>query len=156
MVKYIILIPGANPETAKLLFSQIKENLKSKNYSFVQLDSADEQNLVKKAANVQHKIIIGKSLGGRIALDYQLEYKNAEALILLSPAAEAIDEFREIEIPILLIHGTKDLVISIENSRELKTYLRNSKLIEIENADHSYRGKEKETAEIVANWILSL
>ena len=155
-MKSVILIPGANPEFSKLLFTLIRENLKNKDYSFIQLEKADEEDLAQKAANIQQKIIVGKSMGGRIALDYQMENRDADALVLLSPAVEAIDGFREIEIPVLLVHGTEDPSIPIENSRELKTYLRNSTLVEIENADHSYRGKEKETAEAVANWIRSL
>ncbi len=50
----------------------------------------------------------------------------------------------KMSIPVLFIHGTKDEVISIENSKRVCSLLPDSELIAIEDADHSYEKKEEE------------
>jgi len=156
MEKTIILVPGANPEAAKPIFTAIKESFRNTDYEILELEHADQEELVTKAKNIRHKILIGKSYGATIAIDFQLKYKNSEALVLMAPAVGASNRFKEINIPILLAHGTEDSVIPIENSRNLKKYFKNCKLVEISNTDHGFGGKEKETAEVIANWIFSL
>ena len=74
-------------------------------------------------------------------------------MILLAAAVKAKEQIREIKIPVLIIHGTVDRVVPIDNSRELAKQFENSRLVEIQGADHSYKGKEQETAEIIAKWI---
>jgi dipeptidyl aminopeptidase/acylaminoacyl peptidase len=53
--------------------------------------------------------------------------------------------------PLLIIHGTKDDTIPIENSREMGHYFNNYKLVEIADVGHGYYGKEAETADIIKN-----
>jgi pimeloyl-ACP methyl ester carboxylesterase len=74
-------------------------------------------------------------------------------LVLLAAAVKAQERIKEIRIPVLIIHGTADRVVPIENSRELAEQVENSRLVEVEGADHSYKGKEQETAKIIAQWI---
>ena len=152
----VILIPGINPKGAESIFDAIRERLKKTSYEVLRLANANAEDLLSEAREVESKILVGKSYGGRIAVDYQLEYKDAEALVLLAPAVKAKERHREIEIPVLIVHGTEDRVISAENSRELKECFKNGKLVEISGADHGYKGKELETADIIAVWVDSL
>ena len=70
--KTIFLIPGASPEAAKTLFDAIKANLKT-NYQIVELETADKNDFLSKTEKSERKILVGKSIGGRIAIYYQLE-----------------------------------------------------------------------------------
>jgi pimeloyl-ACP methyl ester carboxylesterase len=152
----VVLIPGANPEAAKSVFESIEKNLKEAGYEIIQLKNADLEELVAKAGEIRPKILIGKSLGGKIATDYQLEYKDSKSLILLAPAIREDQRYKEIDIPVLIVHGTEDNVIPIENSKKIKKYFKNCKLVEISQTDHSFTGKESETANTIVNWLNSL
>lgn len=152
----VILIPGINPKGAESIFDAIRGRLKKTSYEVLKLGSANVEDLLTKAREVESRILVGKSYGGKIAIDYQLEHKDAEALVLLAPAAKAKEQYWEIEIPVLIVHGTEDRVISAENSRKLRERFKNSRLVEMPGADHGYKGKELETAEIIADWINSL
>jgi predicted esterase len=156
MEKTLILIPGANPEAAKPIFSAIRESFENSGYEILELQNADEEELAASAKGRQHKILVGKSNGARIAIYHQLEFKGAEALVLLAPAVEPSEEFKKISIPVLIVHGTEDPVIPVENSRRLRNIFKDCKLDEIENTDHSFRKKEKETARVIADWIFSI
>lgn len=153
MKSKVILIPGSYPIASKEVFNAIKEILKP-NYEIIELKKADKEELSSKAGT-ESKILIGKSLGGRIAVEFYLEHKDIDALVLLAPAIQADDRYREIEIPVLIIHGLDDDTVPIENSREIQKYFKNCKLVEIPETDHGYKGKEAEVAKIVAKWIAS-
>ena len=123
----VILIPGINPKGAESIFDAIRGRLKKTSYEILKLGSANAEDLLSKSRGVELKILVGKSYGGKIAIDYQLEHKDAEALVLLAPAVKAEERHREIEIPVLIVHGTEDRVISAENSRKLRECFRNSR-----------------------------
>jgi dipeptidyl aminopeptidase/acylaminoacyl peptidase len=46
--------------------------------------------------------------------------------------------YERIDIPILIIHGTDDKSVPLEESKELIKHLKNHKLIQLEGADHRY------------------
>jgi len=83
-------------------------------------------------------LIIGASLGGYVALKYALKYPVA-GLILIAPVRTYQKEFRtlyEKDIPILVIYGTKDEIVSLD---ELQAFVKNIKSGELkiyENARH--------------------
>lgn len=150
-----ILIPGASSAAAKGIFDAIRKELVGE--KTIVLSSASEEELQKtiselKAANSK-LVLVGKSAGGRLSLEHQLKHKDAKALVLLAPAIKADKKFSEIKIPTLIVHGTTDDVVPLENSRELNKIILNSKLVEVEGANHGYTGKEKEAAEAVTNFI---
>ncbi len=106
--------------------------------------------------------LIGKSFGGGICLTYRS--KNLSKMLLWAPAIGLSEEcnVREIKneqfskigrisnvkvnknflsdlrINIGIIHGTKDEVVPIANSKKLVQMLPNARLIPISGADHSY------------------
>ncbi len=152
----VILIPGSFPKASASIFQAIIKRLPETEYEVLVLDKANWKLLESKAGRVESKILVGKSAGGRLAVEYQIKHKDAKALVLLAGAVKAKEQMKEIKIPALIVHGTADRVVPIENSRELVKQFENSKLIEVQGADHSYKGKEQETAETIANWIKAL
>jgi pimeloyl-ACP methyl ester carboxylesterase len=149
----VVLVPGGFPKASESIFRAISKTLAEVGYEVLVLEKARWRDLELKAGRVTSRILVGKSAGGRLVVEYQMRHSDANALVLLAAAVKAQERIKEIRIPVLIIHGTADRVVPIENSRELAKQLENSKLVEVEGADHSYKGKEQETAKIVAQWI---
>jgi pimeloyl-ACP methyl ester carboxylesterase len=149
----VVLVPGGFPKASESIFRAISETLAEVGYEVLVLEKARWKDLELKAGRVTSRILVGKSAGGRLVVEYQMRHNDANALVLLAAAVKAQERIKEIRIPVLIIHGTADRVVPIENSRELAKQLENSKLVEVEGADHSYKGKEQETAKIIAQWI---
>jgi len=113
-------------------------------------------------------ITVGKSFGGGLLLSYH--HKNIYKKILWAPAIGVgeVDTFtkqkdvslseiqslldiqldqnfiKEDSSEICTIHGTKDTSIPLENSRHIVASAQHGTLIEIENADHSFKTPEEE------------
>ncbi len=51
----------------------------------------------------------------------------------------------KIQVPLLFIHGKKDLSVPVESAYKLKSWAKNAELIILENADHTFGGKEPYT-----------
>jgi pimeloyl-ACP methyl ester carboxylesterase len=47
-----------------------------------------------------------------------------------------------LQIPLLIIHGKKDTSVPPESAENLKNWARNAVLILLEDADHTFGGKE--------------
>ena len=156
MKQTVVLIPGVYSKGSESLFNAIRTSLAGTDHEILVLENADAENLESKAVEINPKILIGKSYGGSLAIKYQIKHKDAKALILLSPFVKVREQYREIKIPILIVHGTEDRVIPTQNSRELEKLFDNCKLVEIQGADHGYEGKELETAKIIVDWVNSL
>jgi pimeloyl-ACP methyl ester carboxylesterase len=149
----VILVPGGFPKASESIFHAIIETLTEIRHEVLVLEKARWKDLESKAGRIASKILVGKSAGGRLVVEYQIRHKDAKALVLLAAAVKAQEQIREIKIPVLIIHGTADRVVPIENSRILAKQFANSRLVEVQGADHSYKGKEQETAKIIAEWI---
>ncbi len=83
-------------------------------------------------------LLIGASLGGYIALRYALEYP-VSGLMLIAPVRTSGEEFKKLcnmEVPILIIYGTKDNIVDLDELRSFTKALRNSRLKIYENARH--------------------
>jgi pimeloyl-ACP methyl ester carboxylesterase len=111
--------------------------------------------------------VVGKSIGGGFLLtDYN---KKVDAIALLAPAisfskASNIEEIKKrkmkeinhykdikidkndlskLDIPILLVWGDHDKVVSIDDLKEIANNLSKSSITMIHNADHSFRSEEE-------------
>jgi len=113
---------------------------------------------------------IGKSFGGGVLLTYK--NKLTKKMVLWAPAIsfgkesnfsgakeKKLSEFKHfmdikinksdtVDCPILVIHGTKDEIVPIKNSKEICKQLQNCNLERIEGAGHSYE-KEGEMELVV-------
>ena len=152
----VIMVPGSFPKASESIFRAIGKSLAETEYEIFVLEKANWKNLESKAGTLTPKILVGKSAGGRLAVEYQIKHKDAKALVLLAAAVKANEQLREIKVPVLIVHGTADRVVPIENSREIAKWFENSRLVEVQGANHQYKGKEPETAKTVVDWLTSL
>ena len=109
---------------------------------------------------------VGKSFGGSVLLTYGGQINGR--VVLWAPAicfgdqsnlneskSKLLSEFvsldeikmneadlRNLVCPVLIVHGTKDPIVSIENSRRISLSRDNISLTEINGADHSYKDPE--------------
>lgn len=65
-----------------------------------------------------------------------------EDLLKNSQRFDIEKRMQELTVPALLIHGTKDSSVSAENSEQLKNWIKNSVLVLIRDADHTFGGYE--------------
>lgn len=72
-----------------------------------------------------------------------------EDLLKNSQRFDIEKRIRELQVPLLLIHGTKDSSVSPESSEKLKNWARNAMLILIRDADHTFGGYEPYTEELL-------
>lgn len=61
-------------------------------------------------------------------------------------------EIKKLEIPILLINGTKDLQVSVEDAKKLKEANPNSELVIIENMNHVFKEIKGDNTENVSSY----
>jgi pimeloyl-ACP methyl ester carboxylesterase len=148
-----ILLPGGHPASAKPVLDAIRKVLSG---NVIELDGAEPEKLetaLKSLPKNEKFILIGKSRGGRVALEYQRDAHKASALILLAPAAFMDIKLKKISVPCLIIHGTADTTIPLTNSKELLKYLKLGDLVEVEGANHGYEGKTDVVAAEVKKWL---
>lgn len=84
-------------------------------------------------------ILIGPSMGGRIALEYAIRHQEKiKALILVGAVgvAENKDHLDKISIPTLLVWGSEDAISPPQNSDILLQGIHGSKRVFIEKAPH--------------------
>ncbi len=83
-------------------------------------------------------LIVGASLGGYIALKYSVKYPVA-GLFLIAPVhgleKELVEKYEELSIPVVLVWGTKDHIVSKEEMEELAKRL-DARLLIYEDAKH--------------------
>ncbi len=60
------------------------------------------------------------------------------------------------EKPALVIHGTADTVVGLDNCRHIAAHLSNAKVHIVEAADHSFTGKEKLRIDLTVEWLSGL
>lgn len=169
-------IQSSNMACVRFNFWKSRENLESLSLSEI-IEFLD--NLISKLKSMNFKKIhiVGKSFGGMIALLNKNDLLGKK--VLLAPALAVKDisnlnamknkKFSEIKSifdfniseneldkksQTLIIHGTSDLTVPIENSEMLLKKLPNASLINIAEADHSYNGREKEVAREIIRFLI--
>lgn len=91
-------------------------------------------------------VVVAKSFGGRVALRHHPP--TIDGLILWAPAVEfdtheelpaiTADELAGIEVPVTILQGTDDEVVTIENATQLAEHLPRGELITLPEEDHSF------------------
>lgn len=64
--------------------------------------------------------------------EFYLDFKANEERLTISRAA------RELKIPFLIVHGTDDPTVSVDNAKHLKEWSKNSELFLLEGSDHVF------------------
>ncbi len=112
--------------------------------NIILLDEILEKTLGKKDG----LIIVGASLGGYVALNYAAE-NNTRGLILIAPVGtkeeKLRNKIRRLRIPILIIYGDKDTIVSKSEMENFVKETPRGKLKIYENAGHPAYLYQKET-----------
>lgn len=103
----------------------------------------------------------GKSYGGRMATHIVSDGFDATALVLLSyplhppgrPDKLRDEHLRDIEVPILVVQGTRDPFATPDLLRRTVGSLREATLVEIEDGDHSLRVKGRGRDDVLAEVV---
>ncbi|MFW6323868.1 MAG: alpha/beta fold hydrolase [Desulfovibrionales bacterium] len=84
-------------------------------------------------------VLVGPSMGGRLALEYCYRHPDQVAGLVLIGAVES-DKFQDLlgnlEIPVLLLWGSEDEVVPVENGRMLDRIIPDSRLVVFQGAHH--------------------
>ncbi len=84
-------------------------------------------------------VIVGASQGGYMALKYAVKHPIKGLLLIAPPRTKEealMQTYNILKIPVSIIYGTKDNLVSLDEMEELDDRLANSKLIMYENANH--------------------
>jgi len=178
--KAAILLPGVSGKaTTDPKYSLLEEKLKQNDVKLVRFDiwkskedlaQLSVEEIQKKFANkikelryqgFQSISVIGKSLGGAIALTMNYDFNKIVAWApafsfqkesnFLKTKSKKLSNFKStgeitinrqdlnhIKSPVLIIHGENDEKVSLENSENHVINIKNAKLEKIKDADHSY------------------
>lgn len=90
--------------------------------------------------------VVAKSYGGRVALQ---QYSDAiDRMVLWAPAilfgehgekpSVTAAELQEIDVPVRILQGDEDDVVSVENAASLVEHLPDGELVELPGEDHSF------------------
>lgn len=119
-----------------------------------------EKIFAKLGINFRDLIIVGPSMGGGFAVSYALGHpKRVLGLVLISPALRTLGEeegrVSELQMPVLLVWGDKDTLISVEKyGRTLKNELSRSKLLIVKDAGHAvYLEKPSEFNQLLVDFL---
>ncbi len=88
---------------------------------------------------LERPIIVGPSMGGKLALEFTLGFPELVGALVLVGAVgvpEYRDQLSQIKVPTLIVWGEKDEVSPVENGQTLNQEIKNSSLFVIEEAGH--------------------
>ncbi len=98
------------------------------------------RNAFKDAFGEKASVLVGASIGGRIALMYASQFP-VKGLLLVGPGGALeeglVQSYGKFKFPIRIVWGTEDNIISGEDMRLLSEKLPNAKLVTYEGAGHS-------------------
>lgn len=168
--KYNTLMQRLVDEGQSFIFPEIWSSMEELEESTVEeiKHNIDKVFIYIKSKGFKEVVFVGKSFGATISLLY--EDKCITSRILIAPVLSVGEEgnidtllniklkeikdlkdlifngqvLSRINVPTLVLHGSKDLVISTEISKVLVGELSNAKLEIIEDADHSFKDTEIE------------
>lgn len=92
-----------------------------------------------KQEDLDRPVLVGPSMGGRISLEFAINYPELTGGLVLIGAVgvkENLNRLSEIQIPCLIVWGGEDSVFPIENGRLLHREISGSKFVIIAGASH--------------------
>jgi pimeloyl-ACP methyl ester carboxylesterase len=100
-------------------------------------------NVLKKAVHLLFKpttpMLVGASLGGHIALRYAVD-NPVQGMLLAAPVRsfdeDLVKSYQKLAVPIYLIYGTKDNIVSLDEMKHLTDQLPNATLLLYTDAKH--------------------
>jgi len=95
---------------------------------------------LKDVFGEQASVLVGASIGGRIALKYACHFP-VKGLLLIGPGGaleeELVKSYSRFNFPVRIVWGAEDNIISGEDMRLLSEKLPNATLVTYEDAGHS-------------------
>ena len=105
--------------------------------------------------------MVAKSFGGRLALTHLPG--RVDQLVLWAPAVAfgeseerpsiTADALSEVEIPVRILQGDEDNVVSVENAAAIAEHLPDGELVELPGEDHSFKNDEERALEATLSFL---
>ena len=105
--------------------------------------------------------MVAKSFGGRLALTHLPG--RVDRLVLWAPAVAfgesgdrpsiTADALSDVEVPVRILQGDKDDVVSVENAAAIAEHLPDGELIELPGEDHSFENHEPQIIEATSSFL---
>ncbi len=103
---------------------------------------------------VTETALVGHSFGGAVVIQAAAKSKYARALVTLATQAYGTEPIADMDIPILLIHGTADKTLAPSNSRMVYELANGTKRIEIiEGAGHGLEEAAPRVYSLIRDWL---
>ena len=105
--------------------------------------------------------MIAKSFGGRLALTHLPG--QVDQLVLWAPAVAfgeseerpsiTADALSDVEVPVRILQGDEDDVVSVENAAAIAEHLPDGELVELPGENHSFRNDEERVLEMTLSFL---
>ena len=105
--------------------------------------------------------MVAKSFGGRLALTHLPG--RVDRLVLWAPAVAfgesderpsiTADALSDVEVPVRILQGDEDDVVSVENAAAIAEHLPDGELVELPGEDHSFRNDEEQVLEMTLSFL---
>lgn len=98
--------------------------------------------------------LVGHSFGGAVVIQAAAQSPYARALVTLATQAYGTDPIADMNVPILLIHGTADMTLAPSNSRLVYDLAHGPKRLEIiEGAGHGLEEAAPRVYSLIREWL---
>ncbi|WP_458209732.1 alpha/beta hydrolase [Haladaptatus sp. NG-SE-30] len=169
----ILVIPGAGHGPFGDIFDRFVEAASKSGHTIARFETWTSQEELAKKTDTEREeeltagveflrsqgcstiAIVAKSYGGRLALTRTPD--GADRMVLWAPAilfGDAADapsitatELADIALPVLILQGTEDKVVSVENAAALANHLPSGSVVELHGEDHSFLNDERRVIE---------
>ena len=81
---------------------------------------------------------------------------SAAYLDAMRQTGNVLDAARRIRAPWLLVHGTADDVVPVQDSRDIRQHVPAATLVEIDGADHLFSEHTSQATDALINWVTHL
>lgn len=117
---------------------------------------AEFLNDLLKTLNIKEPILLGASISGEVTLRYLSSGYSAKAGIVIGPVnvKSLAPNLNRIAVPLLVVWGERDDISPPDNSKFLKSYIKNTEVHILKEAGHAcYMDKPKEFKIIVKDFL---